>query len=125
VVSGFIENPASRSRLRRAISTAYTWTLNSLFGMRLRYFNGLQIHETSWLRGVTLRSQGFAFQAELLIRALRDGRTHLEVPYRHRERPGGGKTKIFKIGNIVSVIRAILLLYSDQSRHVPHPNGRG
>ena len=125
VVSGFIENPASRSRMRRLISRLYTWSLNSLFRMNLRYFNGLQIHETNWLQGVNLRSQGFAFQAELLIRALRDGRTHLEIPYRHRERPGGGTSKLFRLRNIVSVFRTIALLHSDVPSHVSSPSGRG
>ncbi len=118
VILGYIENPESRSLTRRIISSAFTHLLNFLFGLRLPYFNGLQIHRTDWLRGVEVKSSGFAFQAELLIQALRTGRTFMAVGTSHRERPGGGKTKIFKPRNIVSVVRTIFDLYA-------RPAGRG
>jgi len=93
------------------ISALYTLVLNALFGLRLRYYNGLQVHQNQWLKGVTLHSSGFSFQAELLIRGIRDRRTYVEVPALHRERPGGGATKIFKLKNIISVVRTVFALY--------------
>lgn len=114
VVCGYIDNPESRGLLRRAVSRTYTGVLNFLFRLNLRYYNGLQIHRTGWLRGIELRSRGFSFQAELLIRALREGRSYVEVPTQHRERPKGGKTKIFKLKNLVSVVSTVAALWSER-----------
>ena len=114
VVCGYIENPESRSLLRRVVSRFYTRVLNFLFRLNLRYYNGLQIHPTAWLRGVELRSKGFSFQAELLVRSLQEGRTCVEVPTRHRERPRGGRTKIFKLRNLVSMAATMAALYAER-----------
>jgi len=108
VICGYIANPTARSWFRRAISFAYTISMNLLFSMHLKYFNGLQIHKTEWLQRSDLQSDGFGFQAELLIKAIKEGHSYLEVPTFHTERPGGGKTKIFKMKNIQSVARTVI-----------------
>jgi glycosyltransferase involved in cell wall biosynthesis len=110
VICGFIANPTSRTKARQLISSLYTLCLNAIFGYRLKYFNGLQVHRTAWLREVELVSSGFGFQAELLIHALRNGMSYEEVPTLHQERPGGGVTKIFRLKNLVSVARTVLHL---------------
>jgi glycosyltransferase involved in cell wall biosynthesis len=111
VVCGYIANPESRSWTRRAISSVYTIALNLLFRMRLKYFNGLQIHSTEWLQQADVRSDGFGFQAELLVKSIKEGARYLEVPTTHTERPGGGETKIFKMKNIRSVVRTVVELF--------------
>lgn len=111
VICGFIANPEARSWKRRLISWLYTKFMNLLFGLRLRYFNGLQIHRTAWLRQADIKSDGFGFQAELLLKAIKEGHDYLEVPTIHTERPGGGETKIFKFKNVVSVIRTVFSLF--------------
>jgi len=108
VICSYIANPEARSKTRQIISAIYTKLLNLIFNLDLRYFNGLQIHQTEWLKNIEIKSTGFGFQAELLIKAFRDGKSYVEVPYIHRERPGGGATKIFKPKNIFSVVRTIL-----------------
>ncbi len=90
---------------------AYTKLMNLIFRLNLKYYNGIQIHQTEWLKNLELKSSGFGFQAELLIKAIKDGRSYVEVPHIHIERPGGGKTKIFKLKNIISVIKTIFCLY--------------
>jgi len=107
VICGYIANPEARSWTRRLISSVYTTAVNILFLMHLRYFNGLQVHKTEWLQRADVKSGGFGFQAELLIKAIKEGRTYLEVPTIHTERPGGGETKIFKLKNIRSVVTTV------------------
>jgi glycosyltransferase involved in cell wall biosynthesis len=111
VICGYIANPAARTWSRRVISFAYTTAMNVLFCMHLKYFNGLQIHRTEWLRDADVSSEGFGFQAELLIKAIKEGHSYLEVPTIHTERPGGGETKIFKTKNIRSVARTVVVLF--------------
>lgn len=110
VICGYISNPEARSWVRRAVSRTYTTGMNFLFGMRLKYFNGLQIHKTEWLQKANIQSDGFGFQAELLIKAIKEGYSYLQVPTVHTERPGGGHTKIFKLKNIRSVMRTVIEL---------------
>lgn len=111
VVCGYIANPEARSWTRRIISFAYTTAMNVLFWMHLRYFNGLQIHRTEWLQRADIRSDGFGFQAELLIKAIKQGYSYVQVPTIHTERPGGGETKIFKFKNVRSVARTVAGLF--------------
>jgi cellulose synthase/poly-beta-1,6-N-acetylglucosamine synthase-like glycosyltransferase len=107
VICGYISNPEARSWTRRLISAVYTTGVNILFVMHLKYFNGLQVHKTEWLQHADVTSDGFGFQAELLIKAIKEGRTYLQVPTIHTERPGGGETKIFKLKNIRSVVTTV------------------
>lgn len=111
VICGYIANPAARDWTRRAISFSYTTAMNILFCMNLKYFNGLQIHRTDWLQEADIKSDGFGFQAELLIKAIKDGRSYLQVPTIHTERPGGGETKVFKMKNVRSVTRTMAELF--------------
>jgi glycosyltransferase involved in cell wall biosynthesis len=110
VICGYWNNPQERSWLRRLLSRAWTTTLNLGLGYRLRYYNGLQVHRTSWLRQLALQSSGFGFQAELLIAALRDGKRYIEVATDYIERPEGGATKIFRLRNLLSVAATLLQL---------------
>jgi glycosyltransferase involved in cell wall biosynthesis len=131
VICGYIANPEARGWTRRAISFAYTTSLNVLFCTRLKYFNGLQIHRTEWLQRADVKSDGFGFQAELLIKAIKEGHSFLQVPTIHTERPGGGKTKIFKMKNIGSVMRTVVRLFLwnirrafDGEKELKHVEGR-
>jgi hypothetical protein len=85
--------------------------MNFLFRLNLGYFNGIQVHKTEWLKNLKLNSVGFGFQSELLIKAIKEGKTYVEIPYVHVERPGGGATKVFKLKNIFSVIKTIFHLF--------------
>jgi glycosyltransferase involved in cell wall biosynthesis len=121
VISGYIANPASRNRVRRTVSALYTAALNALTGLGLRYYNGIQVHRTDWLRALELRSAGYGFNAEILVQALRAGFTCREVPYTHHERPGGGATKTFKLKNIRDIFATLAYL----SRWARWARGRG
>ncbi len=104
---GYWENPAERSLLRRAISSFYTHLLNLILHRRMRYYNGLQLYRTAWLKTIEIQSTGFGYQAEVLVQALRDGLKGLELPTAYVERPGGGVTKVFRLRNILNVLKTI------------------
>jgi glycosyltransferase involved in cell wall biosynthesis len=110
IVCGYIANVDFRPWTRQVISSLYTRMLNFLLGLNLRYYNGPQIYETAWLRKLDLENSGFGFQAEVLVTALREGKSYIEVPVVYAERLGGGTTKIFKPRNIISVIGTVLRL---------------
>ena len=77
--------------LRRLLSQAYTFLVNTLSGYHIRYYNGMPVT----LRYNVMRwgpySFGFGFQAELVTRLLDEGGSFIEVPVAatHREKAGG------------------------------------
>jgi voltage-gated potassium channel Kch len=109
IVINYITNPEIRSRGRRALSTLFVSMMNALSGVRLRYYNGTVLHRTALVRSVTIRTDSFAYQAELLVTLLRAGHTYVEVgtPIGRRV---GGRSKAFRLRNLLEVGRALLRL---------------
>jgi len=108
----------SRTWRRTAISKAFTLTLNLITGRRLRYYNGLQIHQAAVLKSLHIESSGYGFQPEVLVKALRLTRTYLEVPMDLVERTRG-ESKAFRVKNFVDVARTLRLLWSLESTSAP------
>jgi dolichol-phosphate mannosyltransferase len=111
---------ASRSWMRTVVSKAFTATVNAITRRRLAYYNGLQIHRAATLKGLDIRSSGYGFQAEVLVKALSTARTFIEVPMDLTERQQG-KSKAFTIRNVVDVARTLRLLYSLEHTSGPSP----
>ena len=63
----------------RFLSRAYTTILNIVFRKGMRYYNGLTIYPTAYFSQDTVRSRGFGFQAEALIKAVAAGYSFLEI----------------------------------------------
>jgi NAD(P)-dependent dehydrogenase (short-subunit alcohol dehydrogenase family) len=64
---------------KRLASRAYTGILNLVFRKGMRYYNGLTIYPTSYFAAAPVRSRGFGFQAEALIKAIAAGYSFLEI----------------------------------------------
>jgi len=96
----------SRSWLRTAISKTFTLFVNVITRRRLKYYNGLQIHPAEVLKNLTITSNGYGFQAEVLAKSLRLTRTYIEVPMDLTERTQG-ESKAFRVKNFVDVARTL------------------
>lgn len=110
VITSYSTNPGVRPPGRRLVSRAYTLTLNTFFGYRLHYFNGLTIYPTAFLRTKPISTYGFGFQAEVLLKALDHGFSYIEVALPIDERTAGA-SKAVTVRNITSVATTILRLY--------------
>lgn len=99
----------SRTWTRAIISKTFTLLLNLITRRRLRYYNGLQIHPASVLKGLRIESTGYGFQAEVLVKSLRLTRTFIEVPMDLIERKHG-ESKAFRITNLTDVLRTVVRL---------------
>jgi dolichol-phosphate mannosyltransferase len=99
----------SRSWTRTAISKAFTFAVNAITRRRLRYYNGLQIHRAPVLKRLRIQSTGYGFQAEVLVKALRQSATFVEVPMELTERRHG-ESKAFRLKNAADVVRTLTLL---------------
>ena len=103
-------NFRSRPWSRRLVSWGFTATLNLLFGLRLRYYNGTVVHRRENLLGLPPPAHGFAYQAEALVRLVKAGHSYIEVgtPIQKREH---GSSKLFAWRNLLSVARALFHLF--------------
>ncbi|MEM9557095.1 MAG: glycosyltransferase family 2 protein [Acidobacteriota bacterium] len=95
-----------RGLARRGLSRLFTWLVNRLNGHRLRYYNGPTLHLRVDVVRFATSCRGFAYQAELLTRALDAGRSYVEVPMINRDRESG-VSKAFAPRNLVSVARSL------------------
>jgi len=115
IIVNYISNPAVRPWSRRVLSRMFVALINGLFGLRLRYYNGTVLHRTEIVRGITIHTDSFAYQAEALVKLLRAGRSYLEVGTPIMAR-AGGRTKAFRLKNFVDVARAVVRLVGDVRR---------
>lgn len=108
-----------KSRGRYVLSRCYTELLNVLFGLRLRYYNGLAVHRRDLLQSISISSGGFGFQAEILVKLLKSGCAYVEVGIEGAEE----KQQSFALRprNVMSVARTIVYLLSALNRFSPVP----
>jgi glycosyltransferase involved in cell wall biosynthesis len=103
IVVPFVCNKEVRSGRRRALSAVYRWIINLSFGLSLNYTNGTVMYRKCVLDGMTLRSRGFFYQTELLIKSIRKGYLYAEVPYAL----GGRATGDSKATTLASLLRVM------------------
>ena len=97
----------SRTWMRTLLSKSFTGLLNLITRRRLHYYNGLQIHPASVLKGLRIESTGYGFQAEVLVKSLRQTRTLIEVPMDLIERRHG-ESKAFRVANLIDVVQTLV-----------------
>lgn len=95
---------------RRVVSRAYTKTMNALFGLDLKYYNGIQIYRRELIQNVESSSDGFALQSEILVKLMTMGSTYIDVGIKIQERLQG-QSKAVKLKNILDVIKTVIRLF--------------
>ncbi|EDN71528.1 glycosyl transferase, group 2 family protein [Beggiatoa sp. PS] len=108
IVIPYVVNPQARSWIRRLISRSFVILLNSLSGLRIRYYNGLVVHRTDLLKLISINTDGFAYQAEALIKLIKQGQSYIEIGTTIDERKTGG-SKALRLKNVISVIKVIIV----------------
>lgn len=68
-----------KTPFRYFISRTYTNFLNFVFGLRLKYYNGLSVHRRDLVSLIHVKSSGFGFQGELLIKLIKSGCSYVEI----------------------------------------------
>lgn len=112
IISHYTANLEVRLPSRRVISQLYTWLMNTLFGLNLKYFNGPTIHRREVIQNVTISTYGFAFLSEIMVRTILSGRSCIQIGTPIRERKTGS-SKAFEPKNVVSVIKTVITLFWD------------
>ncbi len=107
IIVPFFHNIDVRSISRRIISSLYRFIVNISFGTNLNYTNGTVIYNTAILRDIELKSNGFFYQAEILIRLIRAGYLYAETPNFLGSR-NAGKTKALTLKSFKDVAKSYL-----------------
>lgn len=111
IIIPYVTNMNIRPLLRQWISSAFTFLLNFIFALKIKYYNAPVIHKTKLLRQVPQNpNSGHAYQAEILVKLLKAGASYVEVGYDMYERKRG-KTTAFKWKNIKRVLGTIIPLF--------------
>ena len=122
LVVPFALNKAVRPPLRNFLSGLFRFIVNTTFWLSLNYSNGTGIYRRSVLRGLPVRSTGFFFMSDLVIRSIKQGYLFAEVPFGISFR-AHGKSKALSLKSLASVSRSYLRLlrdyYFDHQRKFP------
>jgi glycosyltransferase involved in cell wall biosynthesis len=110
IIIPYPTNNEIRAWHRRFISSSYVKFLNTIFGLNLKYYNGTIIYKTKLLKSVKITTHGFAYSSEILVRLLSKGNKYVEVGIKLNP---SHKTSIFRIKNMLSVLKTFLILFYD------------
>jgi len=110
IVVPFVINTGIRNFVRRLISSLYLFAINFSFGTNFNYTNGTILYRKEIFKEVKVDSDGFFFNAECLIKAIRKGFIFAEVPIflKHRE---SSISKAVSIKNLFVLVKDFCKLF--------------
>lgn len=113
VVISYTANPEARPWFRQIISSSFAWICRFISGLPLKYFNGINLYRTDLLRSITIKTDGFAYSAEILMKLITTGKakTWIEVPMPINPPEPGRTSAAFKWRNIKAVTASIFGLF--------------
>lgn len=112
IVVTYTVNKEARSWKRRLVSATYTFLMNRLFNLRLKYFNGPSLIKVDLLKKLPPISSGFAYMSEILVRLIKSGYSYREIEMYIKPSPDR-KTRAFRAKNIKQVGQTIVKLFID------------
>lgn len=111
LVVPYIANPAEfRSWGRRFGSWGFTTLVNYLFGLRVPYYNHSVVFRREAVQGIQIATDGFAYQAEALVKLLLAGYTFVPIGINDLARIHGKSTAL-RPRNLLKVVKAICDLF--------------
>ncbi|MCK4917199.1 MAG: glycosyltransferase family 2 protein [Candidatus Omnitrophica bacterium] len=112
IIVPFVTNMNLRSWKRRFLSKLYLCIVNFSFGTMFNYTNGTIVYKRKVFEIVKPKSNGFFFNTECLIKAVRSGFIFTEVPVLLKKRELGG-SKALNIKSFYCVILEYVKLFLD------------
>ena len=106
----YVTNQRRRTIIRQILSYLFVWLLNLVANQKIQYFNGIVMHRTDLINSITIKTRGFAYQAEAIIKLLQKGASFSEVGVIISGNDGGGSSA-FRPRNVVAIIETIWRLF--------------
>lgn len=92
-----------RSPFRYLLSKSFVLLVSALFGMRLRYYNGMAIYSSDHIREIKLKSLGFTFPLEVLYKLSQKGVRFEQIEVELQKRVAG-KSKAISFKVLIDVL---------------------
>ena len=108
----FTINTQVRNVFRRALSYSYNFLINTLFMVNIRYTNGCVIYRREIFNHLDIVTDGYTFQAEIIIKAIRLGYEYKEIGVRIRQRMCG-ESKAVKLRNFYNIVWCLLVIFTE------------
>ncbi len=112
VVITYMRKTDKRSIVRRGISLLFVITMNTLFGLHLKYYNGAFICRRELLQSIPIKSTGLAALAECIVRLLKAGHGFKAIYFEHTGRKHH-KSKALTFKSVKAVSLTVLILIKD------------
>lgn len=112
LVISYMSKVNKRSLFRRIVSRTFIFVMNTLFGLKLEYYNGAFICRTQVLKTIPMKSVGLATLAECLVRMIKSGYSYKTIYFDHVGRKTE-KSKAFKLKNVAAVVNTVGILIKD------------
>ena len=109
VVVPFVSNAHVRPLGRRVLSWLYVVFVNSLFRLKVPYYNGLVVHRRNIISDIDIETNGFGYQAEALIKILKRGHSFISIPTHLRAR-ARGNSKAVSFYNAINLLKLFMRL---------------
>lgn len=113
IVLPYPQNSMVRGWARHTVSRTYVQLINLMFGLHVNYYNGTVIHRVEFLRGLEVKTNSFAYQAEILLKLLVAGKTFVEVGINIEPPKPGRVSRAFRWKNLVQVGKTMGDLFVD------------
>lgn len=112
IVVPFVYNPGVRPWRRRLLSFIYHQIIYVTTAYSLNYLNGTVMYRKAIFEEITLKSKGFFYQTELLIKTIGRHYLYAEVPYALKKRHNG-RSKALTLKSLISVMSGYLTTLGD------------
>ena len=112
IIIPYVTNTSSRGVPRTVLHYSFTALLNFLFWIDVKYYNGPVVHKAALLKTITIGTNGFAYQAEALVKLISGGASYAHIDVRVQDRAAGVSTALSKT-NRIRVYKTIYRLLSE------------
>jgi len=111
IILSYYSNKDERAFFRRMFTAFYTPFLNFIFRQNLPYYNGIAIYKKEIINKINIKTSGFTWQIELLIKILKNKKIKLALKPSILNERNEGKSKAFRIKNCLIVIYSIINIW--------------
>src|SRR5258708_26724523 len=110
IIIPLVINPGVRTPFRAFASKVFTTLLNWLFWLNVGYYNGAVLHRRALLDTVEITTNGFAYQAEALVKLIAGGASYSHCRVKIQER-AAGQSSALSLKNQIAVWKTILRVF--------------
>ncbi len=113
LVISYMQKTNKRSIFRRFVSGCFVLLMNTLFGLKLKYYNGAFICRRQLLQTIPIKSTGLAALAECIVRLLKRGDVSWRPIYFVHAGRRHEQSKAFNLKSINAVAATVFFLLLD------------